>query len=60
MKLLKQIASLAIDIFNDFAYENKKIPGFGHRYHETDPRALRVKESEIIKALRVVYLADRK
>lgn len=35
----KQIVSLAIDIFNNYDQKNKKIPGFGHRYHDEDPRA---------------------
>ena len=35
----KQIASLAIDIHNDYMSGDKKIPGFGHRYHDVDPRA---------------------
>ena len=35
----KQIASLAIDIYNEYIIGNKKIPGFGHRYHNVDPRA---------------------
>ena len=35
----KQIASLAIDVYNKFVSKNEKIPGFGHRYHTTDPRA---------------------
>ena len=35
----KQIASLAIDIHNDYMTSNEKIPGFGHRYHDVDPRA---------------------
>ena len=35
----KQIASLAIDIYNEFILGEKKIPGFGHRYHNVDPRA---------------------
>ena len=35
----KQIASLAIDIYNEYIVKGKKIPGFGHRYHNTDPRA---------------------
>lgn len=33
------IVQLAIDIFNDYNSKNKKIPGFGHRYHDRDPRA---------------------
>lgn len=39
----KQIASLAIDIYNDFI-DDKKIPGFGHRYHKVDPRADKLME----------------
>ena len=35
----KQIASLAIGIYNDYASKKEKIPGFGHRYHTSDPRA---------------------
>lgn len=35
----KQIASLAIDIYSDYFSKKEKIPGFGHRYHDVDPRA---------------------
>lgn len=35
----KQIASLAIDIYSEFFSNKEKIPGFGHRYHDADPRA---------------------
>lgn len=36
----KQIASLAIDIYSEYVITNEeKIPGFGHRYHNVDPRA---------------------
>ena len=35
----KQIAGLAIDIFNEYMVGDEKIPGFGHRYHDVDPRA---------------------
>lgn len=35
----KQIASLAIDIYNEYVIGGKKVPGFGHRYHNVDPRA---------------------
>ena len=35
----KQIASLAIDIYNEYILGEEKIPGFGHRYHDVDPRA---------------------
>lgn len=40
----KQIASLAIDIYNEFVLGDKKIPGFGHRYHNVDPRASKLME----------------
>lgn len=39
----KQIASLAIDVFNEYI-DKKKIPGFGHRYHNVDPRADKLME----------------
>ena len=35
----KQIASSAIEIYSDYILKGKKIPGFGHRYHNVDPRA---------------------
>jgi len=35
----KQIASSAIEIYSDYILKGKKIPGFGHRYHNIDPRA---------------------
>jgi citrate synthase len=35
----KQIASLAIELYGDYILKDKKIPGFGHRYHDVDPRA---------------------
>ncbi|WP_407393768.1 citryl-CoA lyase [Methanobrevibacter sp.] len=40
----KQIASLAIEIYNEFIPKGKKIPGFGHRYHKVDPRADKLME----------------
>ena len=43
----KQIASLAIDIYNEYVVGNKKIPGFGHRYHKVDPRADKLMELAI-------------
>lgn len=45
----KQIASLAIDIYNEFIIPGKKIPGFGHRYHNVDPRADKLMEVVINK-----------
>ena len=43
----KQIASLAIDIYNEYIVNDKKIPGFGHRYHNIDPRADKLEELTI-------------
>ena len=40
----KQIASLAIDIYGEYIQGDKKIPGFGHRYHNVDPRADKLME----------------
>lgn len=40
----KQIASLAIEIYNEYILKDKKIPGFGHRYHSIDPRADKLME----------------
>ncbi len=35
----KDINNLAYQIVEEFLHKNQKIPGFGHRYHEKDPRA---------------------
>ena len=43
----KQIASLAIEIYKDYILKGRKIPGFGHRYHSTDPRADKLMEMAI-------------
>lgn len=43
----KQIASLAIDIYNEYIVGDKKIPGFGHRYHNVDPRADKIMDLAI-------------
>ncbi len=40
----KQIARLAIEIYNEYILGNKKVPGFGHRYHNVDPRADKLME----------------
>ena len=41
------IASLAIEIHNEYILKDKKIPGFGHRYHDIDPRADKLMEMAI-------------
>ena len=40
----KQIAGLAIEIYQDYVLKGKKVPGFGHRYHNIDPRANKLME----------------
>lgn len=45
----KQIAALAIEIYNEYILLDKKIPGFGHRYHDVDPRADKLMELVIKK-----------
>ncbi|WP_407374164.1 citryl-CoA lyase [Methanobrevibacter sp.] len=40
----KQIASLAIDIYKEYVLQDRKVPGFGHRYHNVDPRADKLME----------------
>lgn len=40
----KQIASLAIDIYKEYVLQDRKVPGFGHRYHDVDPRADKLME----------------
>lgn len=43
----KQIASLAIEVYKNYVLKGKKVPGFGHRYHSTDPRADKLIEMAI-------------
>ncbi|MGL6297554.1 MAG: citrate/2-methylcitrate synthase, partial [Methanobacteriaceae archaeon] len=38
------IKSIARSIVNDFEDRNVKVPGFGHRYHDFDPRASKLIE----------------
>ena len=45
----KQIAGLAIEIYNEYIVKGKKIPGFGHRYHDVDPRADQLMEIVVNK-----------
>ena len=40
----QQIASLAIDVYKQYVLKGSKIPGFGHRYHNQDPRADKLME----------------
>jgi len=43
----QQIVQLAINIFNSYNEKNKKFPGFGHRYHDIDPRASKIMDIAI-------------
>ena len=43
----KLIASAAIKVYNNFESRNEKVPGFGHRYHDEDPRAKKLIELAI-------------
>ena len=47
----KMIVQLAIDVFNEYIGENKKIPGFGHRYHDKDPRACKLLDLAIAEEM---------
>lgn len=38
----KTIEAFAEDIVTEFRQDNKRLPGFGHRYHTQDPRAVKL------------------
>lgn len=46
----KKIARLAIDIVNQYESKSRRIPGFGHRYHDKDPRAVRLLDLAILES----------
>ena len=37
-----EISPLSREMVSDFIYNKKRIPGFGHRLHETDPRTVKL------------------
>lgn len=37
-----EVTPLARELVSDFIYTKKRIPGFGHRLHETDPRTVKL------------------
>jgi citryl-CoA lyase len=39
-----QVAVVARELVSDFIYKKRRIPGFGHRLHETDPRTVKLFE----------------
>lgn len=38
----EEVSSLAKELVSDFIYKRRRIPGFGHRLHETDPRTVKL------------------
>ncbi|MDO5850811.1 MAG: citryl-CoA lyase [Methanobacteriaceae archaeon] len=46
----KYIARLAINIVNQYEAKSERIPGFGHRYHDKDPRAVRLIDLAILES----------
>ena len=38
----RKIAGKAIEIVDKYESESKRIPGYGHRYHDKDPRAVKL------------------
>jgi citryl-CoA lyase len=36
------LSSVAKELVSDFIYKRRRIPGFGHRLHETDPRTVKL------------------
>lgn len=37
-----EISSVAKELVSEFIYKRRRIPGFGHRLHETDPRTVKL------------------
>jgi citryl-CoA lyase len=37
-----EASAIAKEMVSDFIYKRKRIPGFGHRLHETDPRTVKL------------------
>jgi citryl-CoA lyase len=37
-----EVSSVAKELVSDFIYRRRRIPGFGHRLHETDPRTVKL------------------
>ncbi len=37
-----QISSVAKELVSEFIYKRRRVPGFGHRLHETDPRTVKL------------------
>lgn len=37
-----EVSSIAKEVVSEFIYKRRRIPGFGHRLHETDPRTVKL------------------
>ncbi len=37
-----EVSSIAKELVSEFIYKRRRIPGFGHRLHETDPRTVKL------------------
>ena len=46
----KKIAAKAIEIVDKYQSESKRVPGYGHRYHDKDPRAVRLLDLAILES----------
>ena len=46
----RKIAGKAIEIVERYQSESKRIPGYGHRYHSKDPRAVRLLDLAILES----------
>ena len=46
----KKIALKAIEIVDKYQSESKRVPGYGHRYHSKDPRAVRLLDLAILES----------
>ncbi|MGB2981617.1 MAG: citryl-CoA lyase [Candidatus Zixiibacteriota bacterium] len=38
----EEVSSIAKELVSEFIYKRRRIPGFGHRLHETDPRTVKL------------------
>ena len=46
----RKIARKAIEIVEKYQSESKRIPGYGHRYHDKDPRAVRLLDLAVLES----------
>ena len=46
----RKIAAKAIEIVDKYQSESKRVPGYGHRYHDKDPRAVKLLDLAIMES----------